>query len=238
MKFVTSLLILISASLLYSCGGSTDASDSLNGKTIALQDYGSSIEQAYYKVWSDSSREEFGRITTVGGATYVTIVDDAGYEYFYSQDGFAGFIPPGGSLILFDSPMPSLPDTLTFGKTYTTTVTFTYAGTHDTLKTGQTLVDSSTVVAPCGTFNACIHFRTESTLSGGEEPQVITSESWLAKGPSDVKRKSSSGTVALMVRGYVNGQSWGEGLPKRIAAAAGTFRLPLAGHPVIPLPQK
>jgi hypothetical protein len=233
MKILIGFAALTLALISVSCGD-TGPAESLTGKTIMLSEYGSYIDQGYYKVWSDSSREMFGQITTIGGTTYATVIDGDGYEHFYSSEGYAGFIPSGGSLILFDSPVPSLPDTLTFGKTYDQAATFTYAGIPDTLKIEQTLVDTGSVIVPFGTFSPCVHFKQKSTFSGGGQSSVNTSEFWLAKGPSDIKRLTS-GTVTLMVRGYVNGQSWGEGIPKRSASSRPELKIRLLENFIHPL---
>lgn len=230
MKSLLVLIAMLTPFFLISCGGTTGTSNSLTGRTIVATDYGSTLESAYYKMWSDSTWEEFGRIVTVDSTTYATIVDDAGYEYYYSSQGYAGFCPSGGSLILFDEPIPSLPDTLVFGKTYTQQTTFTSQGTAYTMKIVQTLQDTGTVTVGFGTFYDCLSFKSQTTLSGGGSSNVTSSQYWLAKGPSELKRESSSGAVSLMLYGYVNGQSWGEGLPKRSPGRAAGFRPEMPIH--------
>lgn len=238
MRVLTVISLLFSSSLFFGCGEATNTSGSNSGKTIAINDYGSYIEPAYYKVWSDSSWEEFGRITTVDSVVYATIVDNAGFEYYYSPEGYAGFRVAGGSLVLFDEAMPSFPDTLVFGKTYTQRVTFTESGTAYTLKVEQTLQDTGAVTVPFGEFTGCLWIKSTSTFSGGGRSDVSSSEYWLAKGPSELKRRSSSGAVSLMAYGYVNGQSWGEGLPKRATKPTLDFKIRLLPHFTNPLLRK
>lgn len=238
MRYVLTFLVSIFPLLLTSCGGSTGPSGSNTGKTIAMDGYGSYIDPGYYKVWSDSSWEEFGRIVSIDSTTYATILDNTGYEYYYSQEGYAGFSSGGGSPVFFDTPVPSLPDTLTFGKTYTQQATFSANGIKYTMKMQQTLEDTGTVTVSFGTFNGCLWFKSKTTISGGGEDETSTSEYWMAKGPSELKRKSSSGAIALMTYGYVNGQSWGSGMPKRSPGNATDFRVKLQEQFIHPLSMK
>lgn len=230
MRFLTISLFLFSSLVFVSCGDTAGTSGSLAGKTILLASYGSSIEYTYFKVWSDSTWEQFGRITNINGTTYATIVDDGGYEYFYSADGYAGFGLSGGDPILFDEPIPSLPDTVVFGKTYTQQGTFTVDGTVYTLKIEQTLQDTGTVTVGFGTFYGCVLFKSKSTMAGGGQSNISSTEFWMAQGPSELKKKPSAGTVTLMVYGHVNGQDWGTGLPKRPSASAPNLKIEIPQH--------
>ena len=235
MRVLAVISLLFSSSLFVGCGETTSPSGSNTGKTITMDGYGSYIEPAYYKVWSDSSWEEFGRITTIDSVVYATIVDNTGFEYYYSSGGYAGFQVSGGSVILFDSAMQSLPDTLVFGKTYSQRTTFRESGTVYVMKVEQTLQDTGAVTVPFGKFTGCLWIKSTSTFSGGGQSNVSSSEYWLAKGPSELKRRSSSGAVTLMDYGYVNGQSWGEGLPKRSTKPSLDFKIRLLPRFINPL---
>lgn len=183
---------------------------------VSLSEYGSSIDENYYKVWSDSTWECFDRTITINGTFYATIMDCYGDEFYYSADGYAGFKLYGDSLILFDQPMPSLPDTINFNQKYVQTVTFTYQGYKFTLQDEQTLRDTSSVSISFGTFS-CLWFDAKSTLSTGNQSQVSTTQLWMAKGPSTIKEILDSGETIFMTGGVVNGKGYGNASPKLTA---------------------
>ena len=183
---------------------------------VSLAEYGSSIDENYYKVWSDSTWECFNRTISINGIFYATIVDCYGDEYYYSADGYAGFRLYGDSLILFDQPMPSLPDTISYNQKYVQSVTFTYQGNKFTMQDEQTLLDTSSVPVSFGTFN-CLWFEAKSTLSSGDQSQVSSSQFWLAKGPAAIKEILNSDNAIFMNEGVVNGKGYGISSPKLIA---------------------
>jgi hypothetical protein len=183
---------------------------------VSLAEYGSSIDENYYKVWSDSTWECFDRTITINRIFYATIVDCYGDEYYYSADGYAGFKLYGDSLILFDQPMPSLPDTINYNQDYVQSVTFTYQGNKFTMQNEQTLLDTSSVPVSFGTFS-CLWFEAKSTLTSGNQFQVSNSQFWLAKGPAAIKEIINSDDAIYMIEGVVNGKGYGSSTPKLIA---------------------
>ncbi len=175
---------------------------------LSFAGYGAALDSTYYKVWSDSSWEEYAGDTTISGTKYSVLLSSTGYEYFYGPEGYAGFWPYGGSLIMFDSTLASLPDTLIEGKTYTLETTFTTGGVSYTLSDMEVLEDSGSVTVPFGTFFDCLHLQSTSAISGTGQSQSQTIQYWYAKGPSDIERQFSGQTI-LMAYGVVNGKGWG-----------------------------
>lgn len=221
MKTFITVCFLISSILSFSCKKEDSPVSTPTPpppKIILLTGYGSSIDSSFYKMWSDSSWERFNRIVTVNGITYVTVITNDGNEYYYSVLGYAGFKPQGQSLIIFDRPLPSLPDTIIFNQTYVRETSFFYQGYNYSLKAEQSLQDTVSVTVPFGTFNPCLWFKSKNTLSAGGQSEVQNTQFWLAKGPSDIKQTLNSGLTIVMVRGRVNGQGWGMPFPKQLPA--------------------
>ncbi|HUL43930.1 MAG TPA: hypothetical protein VLY03_06195 [Bacteroidota bacterium] len=219
MKIPIALYVLMLSIAVISChNDESPVSPSPPGpKTMKMTGYGFTIDNSYYKVWSDSSWEEFGETVTINGIKYNTTYTSDGNEYFYSSAGYAGYVPQGGSLILFDKPLPSLPSTLVFGKTYVLSTTFFYQGYNFTLKYEQSLQDTVSISVPCGIFNACLWFNSKGTISAGGQSEVINEQFWQAKGPSTIKDVLlDSGSGVVMVRGRVNDQGWGMSYPGQL----------------------
>lgn len=148
--------------------------------------------------------------TTIGGTTYAVLEDNTGYLYFYGPNGYDGFWPYGGNLIMFDSTLASLPDTMVEGKTYTIKTTFSAQGIGYVLTDQEVLEDTGSVTIPFGTFTDCLHLQSTTSVSGGGQTQSQTTQYWYAKGPSDIKRTyQSTGQTILMAYGFVNGRYWG-----------------------------
>ena len=183
-------------------------------KYMFLNGYGSLLDSSYYKVWSDSSWEKFNRVVTVSGKTCVTLINSEGNEYFYDVIGYAGFKPKGESVIMFDHTLPQLPDSLVFNQSYVRETSFYYRGYIYTMKYEQSLMDTVAVSVAFGFFNPCLWFSSKATLSAGGQSDVQNTQFWLAKGPSDIRQTLNSGVTLVMVRGVVNGRSWGMGLFK------------------------
>lgn len=181
---------------------------------MMMEDYMTYIDSLYYKVWSDSSWEKFNNSVKINNIVYVTVINSDGVEYYYSILGYAGFKPYGESLILFDKPVPTLPDTLLFNYTYKLETTFYYQGYNYTMTYNETLLDTVSVAVAFGIFNPCLWFKSKFTLSAGGQSESLDREYWLAKGPGNIKLKQDNGVIIVMVRGIVNGQSWGMPLEK------------------------
>lgn len=217
-KMLMICLILCSA-VLSSCnrtpaptapGSPNPPSQSNGSQAFSFAGYGSLLDSTYYKVWSDSSWEEFDMDTTINGTSYAVLLDNTGYEYFYGPNGYDGFEPYGGPLVIFDSTLASLPDTMVEGKTYTLRTTFSTQGLDYTLTDQEVLKDTGSVTVPFGTFVDCLHLQSTSTVSAGGQSQTQTTQYWYAKGPSDIKRTyENSGQTILMAYGDVNDQGWG-----------------------------
>ncbi len=191
-------------------GSPNPPSQSGGSQAFSFVGYGALLDSTYYKVWSDSSWEEFDLDTTMNGTTYTVLLDNTGYEYFYGPDGYDGFEPYGGPLIMFDSTLASLPDTMVEGKTYTIGTTFSAQGVNYTLTDMEVLEDTGSVTVPFGTFSDCLHLQSTSSISGGGQSQTQTTQYWYAKGPSDIKRiYQGTGQTILMAYGVVNDQGWG-----------------------------
>jgi hypothetical protein len=216
MKILFRTLSLIALLLFLSCKkeDSPVSDQTHRQKTISVYAYGSSLDSAYYKMWSDSSSEKFNQITLINSKIYVTIMNSNGDEYYYDATGYAGIKPNDQSLILFDTPLTSLPDTLVFNQKYIQVTTFSYQGINYSLKNEQTLQDTVSVSVPFGTFNPCLWFKSTSTITAGGQSSVSTGQFWLAIGPSDIQQTLNSGNTIVMVSGFVNGKSWGTSLAR------------------------
>jgi hypothetical protein len=213
--------VLVIAPILLSCSKDDSPVSTPPPRTIRLIDYGSTLDSAYYKKWSDSSWEKFNRIVTVNGITYATTISSDSTEYYYTALGYAGLKGRGLLLILFDNPLTSLPETLTFGQNYRRETTFYYQGYNFSLQIDESLEDTVSVSVPFGTFNPCLWLKVKTTVTGAGQSQAQSGQIWLARGPSDVKQVLYSGATIVMVRGRVNGQGWGMPFPKQVAATPG-----------------
>ncbi len=210
--FVGISLILLS--ILFEACNSTPAptapqSQQIPAVPLSVVGYGESLDSTYFKVWSDSSSEGFFADTIINGTQYSIILDNAGNETLYGPDGYAGFGQYGGSIVLFDSSLPSLPDTMIGGTAYSRQTTFSYQGGSYVLVDLETLVDTTTISVPFGTFTDCRVLQSLEAINGVLQSATVY---WLAKGPSDIARQYNSGYGAynvLMAYGMVNGQSWG-----------------------------
>lgn len=211
MKTLFSILLLITPVLFLSCDKKdSPVSDQTDEqRKISVYAYGSSLDSVYYKVWSDSSWDKFGQVIIINDTVYVTTVNNYGDEYYYCEAGYAGFQPYGQSLIMFDTPITSLPDTLVFGQKYIRETTFSYMGYNYSLKYEQTLQDTVSVSVSFGTFNSCLWFKSTSTISAGGQSDISNMGIWVAIGPSDIQLTLSSGNTIAMTYGFVNGRSWG-----------------------------
>ncbi len=202
---------------------------------MVVTGYGFAIDSSFYRLWSDSSWEKFNQVVTLNGTTYVTLITNDGYEYYYSQSGWAGFKEQGQSLILFDTPMPSLPDTMVFAQTYTSATSFSYQEYIYSLKVQQSLQDTVSVSVSFGTFDPCLWIKTKSTQSVNGQSMVQNLQSWLAKGPSDIKEILSNGFTITMLRGWVNGRSWGTSVTNGFPSAARSESPKFVDHLLKPL---
>ena len=173
--------------------------------------YGETIDSTFYKVWSDGSWVEFYEDTTINGTIYTATLDAYGNEYFYDSLGYAGLQLYGYGPFIFDSPLPTLPDTVVGGLTYALQTTFHYQDSSYSIIDDETLLDTSTIGVPFGTFVACPGVESNTVITSGG---VIYTESdvvyWLAKGPSDIAQDLLDfGYGIIMEYGVVNGQGWG-----------------------------
>ena len=211
-----SILIILSIFVLFfsSCSKKNNPVNSEDTSYLQLGGYGSSIDSVFYKEWSDYSWESFGSVYNINGNMYVTIMNSEGDEYYYSTDGYAGFKFYGDELVLFDEPLSSLPDSILFNKAYTFQTTFTYGGYSFEIKYEETLLDTTTVGVSFGTFNGCMWMKIKATITSNGQTETDESESWIARGPADIKIKHSSGSEIEMTKGIVNGIGWGMTLPK------------------------
>ncbi len=219
MKRIVVLSLFLFSAMFYACNQPGPTQAVLSG-SISLVGYGESIDSSYFKVWSDSSWEAFYGDTTINGVTYTTLLDAYGNKYFYDSLGYAGFDVPqlfGDTTIVFGSPLPSLPDTVTAGLTYGLQTTFTVQGTSFLLTDEETLFDTSAITTPFGTFNGCPGIQSSNYISTGGTLYASSDENyWLAQGPSDIEQDLLDvGYSILMEYGVVNGKGWGVTYPKQ-----------------------
>ena len=209
--------------IFYACNQPAPTQPSFSGK-LALDGYGETLDSAYYKVWSDSSWEEFNGDTSINGLTYSTILASDSSQYYYDSFGnYAGFELPqffGDVIIIFDSALASLPDTMIGNLTYQQETTFSLQGVVFSIIDDETLVDSGTVVTSFGTFSNCPGISSNELIVS--EGNVIAGNNvvyWLARGPSDVEQDFYDANgypiyTVIMWFGVVNGQNWGIGTTK------------------------
>ncbi len=229
MKTQYVILISILSALLYSSCSNNNAAIPTSpqvpnpGLKVSIAGYGQSIDSTFYKVWSDSSWEEFLMDTTISGTVYSVVMDNGGNEYFYSPSGnYSGFWLYGGSLIMFDSALVSLPDTLVEGQAYTRQTTFSYQGASYTFGEQDAILDTTTVSVPFGTFSDCPVLQSTQIIQGAGQSTGGITVYWLAKGPSDVYRQYNTGSLygypysIYMAYGVVNDIGWGVVLSKAL----------------------
>lgn len=231
MKQIVVIYLFFFSIMFCACSQPTSTAPTFSG-TITLDGYGEALDSTYYKVWSDSSWEEFYQDTTINGVTYTTILDAYGNEYFYDSSGYSGLKLYGYDAFVFNAPLHSLPDTIVGNQTYALQTTFSYQGTSYTLTDDETLVDSSTVTVPFGTFTGCPGIQSNTAItSGGQIYLSSNSVYWLAKGPSDIEQESLDfGYTIFMVYGVVNGKGWGVNFSKEnlggVPSSAGMVTAP------------
>lgn len=218
MKRIVVMFSLFFSGMFCACNQSAPTQPTFSG-SMTLHGYGDVLDSSYYKVWSDSSWEAFYQDTTINGKTYVTILDAYGNEYFYDSLGYSGFELPqlyGDSTIIFDAPLPSLPDTLVGNKTYALQTTFSFQGTSYSLINDETLVDTSAITVLFGTFTNCPGIQSDQVIASGN--MGIAGNDivyWLAKGPSEIEQDFLDfGYSIFMVYGVVNDKGWGVSFPK------------------------
>ncbi len=211
MKQIAIIYIFLFSVIFCACNQPTgNNGPSFTGKLV-LDGYGETVDSTYHKVWSDSSWEEFYQDTTINGVTYITILDAYGTEYLYDSLGYSGLQLYGYDAFMFDAPLPSLPDTVVGGQTYALLTTFTYQGTKFNFIDDETLVDTSTITVPFGTFASCPGIQSNNAIvSGGQAYFSSNTVYWLARGPSEIAQDLSDlGYSIFMVYGVVNGKGWG-----------------------------
>ncbi len=219
MKSLIGICLLFSLSIFCACNQSTGPTtpQQLIHGTFTLDGYGEVLDSTYYKVWSDSSWESFYEDTTINGTRYSAFLDAYGDEYLYGPDGsYDGFWLYGWDLIIFNAPLPGVPDTMAGGVTYALTTTFSDQGVSYVLEDDETLLDTGSVTVPFGTFNNCLVLESVNTISSGSVFVAgSNTDYWLAKGPSDIQRwyiDIYTGEIIQQIQmafGVVNGQSWG-----------------------------
>ncbi len=221
MKSLSAFSLVSLTIFLSSCSQNTAPTSSvlpqgITGEPFNMVGYGIDLDSTYYKVWSDSSWEEYYMDTTISGTKYTVLLENTGYEYFYGPSGYAGFWPYGGSLVMFDSVLASIPDTMIGGQTYTLQTTFSYQGTSYVLTDLEALVDTTTVGVPFGTFADCRVLQSTGAINGVTQ---YSTTYWFAKGPADIVRQDYTGYTINMAYGVVNDQGWGVTLSKEMPGA-------------------
>ena len=85
----TSIIIcLLFVSIFISSGKRrSHASTSEEQTAMHVIDYGSSIDESYYQMWSDNSWEVSYRFVFIDATEYATILYSESTEYYYSQVG-------------------------------------------------------------------------------------------------------------------------------------------------------
>ncbi len=234
MRTLIGVFLIVASVVLSSCNQtSSPAATSPQfpnpGLAVSLVGYGSTLDSSYYKVWSDSSWQKFYIDTTISGTTYSVLLDDAGNETIYGPDGYSGFGVNGGYVVLFDSALASPPDTMLEGTTYVSQTTFSYQGASYVLTDQETLLDTTTVTLPFGTFTDCRVLQSVGSINGSLQYVNVY---WLAKGPSDIVRQDYTGYTIQMAYGVVNGQDWG--ITGRALPEIAANQVPAAARPAFP----
>ncbi len=209
MKTFNIAALFFVSTLFVSCNQSSNPTSSQfrnPGMVVSTNGYGESLDSSYYKVWSDSSWQKFYKDTTINGTTYRVILDDVGNENLYGPNGYSGFGQDSGAVIVFDSALASLPDSIAEGTAYVSQTTFSYLGAQYVLTDQEALLDTATVTMPFGTFPNCLVMQSIGAINGNIQYAMTY---WIAKGPSDIVRQDYSGFTVLMAYGIVNGQRWG-----------------------------
>jgi len=224
MRRIVSIGLFIISVAFSACNQPAPTQSSFSGKVI-LDGYGETIDSSYYKVWSDSSWEEFYGDTSINGTTYTILLSSDSSEYIYDSSGnYFGFKLPhiyGENIIVFDSALASLPDTLIGNLTYVLQTTFSFQGAQYGLIDNETLVDSGTVGTPFGIFTNCPGIQSSQVIvTGGSVIAGSNVVYWLAKGPSVIEQDFYDSFYGYylysitMSYGVVNGQTWNVGLSK------------------------
>jgi len=218
MRRIALFFLFCSPVMFCACNQPAPTQPTYSGK-VTLDGYGVVFDSSYYKVWSDSSWEEFYQDTAINGLTYVAILMSDSSEYLYDSSGYSGFKLPaifGSSTVIFDSSLSSLPDTLSGGITYVSQTTFSFQGISYALIDQETLVDTGTVSTPFGTFERCLGIQSDQVIARGGVVVAGGDEvSWLAKGPSAVEQDLIDfGYSIVMAFGVVNDEGWGVSFPK------------------------
>jgi len=224
MKRIIVVCIFLFSIILGACNQPGPTQPTFSAK-LSIAGYGETIDSSYYKVWSDSSWEKFYHDTTINGRTYTILLQSDSSEYLFDSSGnYSGFELPqtyGYNIIIFDSALVSLPDTLIGGTTYKLRTTFSFQGTQFVLIDDETLIDSGTVSTSFGTFTNSPVIQSNQAIAAGRNiigGGVVVN--WLAKGPSVVEQDFYNYFYGYfmysitMAYGVVNGQSWGIGLSK------------------------
>ena len=235
MRSLIGVILVISSIFLSSCNQTSSPTGTSPqfpnpGLAVSLVGYGATLDSAYYKVWSDSSWEEFYKDTTISGVTYRVLLDNADNETLYGPNGYSGFGQYGGYVVLFDSALASPPDTMLEGTSYVNQTTFTYQGSSYVLTDQETILDTTTVALPFGTFTKCLVLQSVGSINGYLQYINVY---WLAEGPSDVVRQDYTGYTIQMAYGVVNGQSWG--ITGSAWPAGAADRFPAASRKVSPM---
>ncbi|HUI10110.1 MAG TPA: hypothetical protein VL221_07270 [Bacteroidota bacterium] len=198
----------------------TPAQPTPSGPALYIVPFGEQLDTLYVKIWSDSSWTAFGGYDTIGSTPYFVLASSSGTDYLYGPAGYAGFIPYGEPLILFDTPIGPWQDSLQIGGTIQQNTTFSFQGNGYAMSLVNTLIDTQSVTTDFGVFSPCLHFAYTELLTVGGSTSPSYSEYWEGVGPGEVEEANSLGQSIVMVRGYVNGRIWGPGLARTRTAQA------------------
>ena len=195
-----------------------NSTSTAGGAKFALAPYQDMLDTLYYKVWSDSSWTAYGGTKVIGTGTYTVIKDNAGDEYYYNSQGYAGFYNPGATIVMFDTPLGAWPDSLPINGQINESTTFAYQGYTWTLYNTYNLADTTSASAAFGTFDPCLHIQFVSTFYVAGSGNSTYEDFWLANGPGEIVQEDEYGVTTVMVRGQVNGKYWGAAAAKAMPA--------------------
>ncbi|MFH0990276.1 MAG: Ig-like domain-containing protein [bacterium] len=176
---------------------------------IDIRAYGQTFDSLYTKTWSDNSWEKFKRYETISGYRYIVMEINGGDLYYYNENGYCGFTPHGESRIMFDIPIPYMKNLWKINDSQKLSTTFHYQGYTYTFNMTYTFKDTLSVTVSFGTFNPCLYFLEDGSLSAQGQSTTTHREFYQANGPGAIKGKTTDGRILNMVRGHVNGKYWG-----------------------------
>jgi hypothetical protein len=183
-------------------------------KVFVLSEHRFRLDSLFYKMWSDSVSQRYGGQFTWNGTTYQVLEEGPQLKYLFNRNGeLAGQQSGGMTPVIYDWPMPKMPDTVAIGEMFRLSTQFIYPANQLTIPMVEeyTLLDTGSVQVPCGSFSSSAHFAVRySSVYPTGQAYSIDYETWFVKDLANVKTLYSGQTNPLVVvRGCVRGRTWG-----------------------------